>query len=309
MKLPKLVTINDVMLRDGLQLEQKLLSVDEKYRLVNRLIEANVKVLEFGSFVHPKLVPQMANSGELLQRLLHHDHVTLIALIPNIKGAEIAVEHQVKQLNYVFSASNSHNLQNVKQTTEQSLEEFKNIKELCEKQQIKLDVSIATSFGCPFEGNVPLERIYNIVKTVISEGVNTITLADTTGVANPKQVYYLAKHLLTSFPNQLFNLHFHNTRGMGLTNVLAGLQAGITSFDAALGGLGGCPFAPGATGNISTEDVVHMLHSMDVETGINLDSLLETSKLLREYVGHELSSSVLKSGKYNRIYEIPNSDK
>lgn len=305
MNLPKSVKVNDVMLRDGLQLEEKLLSVEEKHDLANRLLAANVQTIEFGSFVHPKFVPQMANSGELFNRLEKKDNAHFVALIPNLKGAEIAAANGVSQVNFVFSASNTHNLQNVRQTTEQSLERLKGLKEYCDEQDMKLDVSIATTFGCPFEGAISEDRIYTIAREVINCGANIITLADTTGMANPKQVYDLVSQLVERFPEQSFNLHFHNTRGMGLANILAGIEAGVLSFDAALGGLGGCPFAPGATGNVCTEDVVHMLHSMGIDTGIDLDALIEASERLREILGHELSSSVLKAGKYDRKYPVP----
>ncbi|MFD1037333.1 hydroxymethylglutaryl-CoA lyase [Virgibacillus byunsanensis] len=305
MNLPETVTINDVMLRDGLQLEDKILSVDEKNDLAIRLIEANVKTLEVGSFVHPKLVEQMSNTGELFDRLKKYEAMNLITLIPNLKGAQRAANHGVSQLNFVFSASNTHNLQNVRQTTEESLLHFETIKDFCDEHNIKLDVSIATSFGCPFEGEVAEERIHFIVKRIIDRKPNTLTLADTIGVANPKQVYQLTSSIINLYPNERFNLHFHDTRGMGLANILAGIKAGVRSFDTSLGGLGGCPFAPGATGNVCTEDVVHMLHSMGIDTGINLDDLITTSAILRDILGHELSSSVLKAGKYNRKYPIP----
>ncbi|MFZ3579366.1 hydroxymethylglutaryl-CoA lyase [Virgibacillus sp. DJP39] len=309
MELVEKVVINDVMLRDGLQLENKLLSVDEKYDLAVNLIEAKVPTLEIGSFVHPKFVPQMANTGELFKRLDKYVSMNLVALVPNLKGARRAVEYGVSQLNFVFSASDTHNLENVRQTTEESLKNYELIKGFCDERNVKLDVSIATSFGCPFEGEIPTGRIKAIINKIIERKPNIVTLADTTGMANPKQVYLLMKTLNEKHPEQRFNLHFHNTRGMGLTNILAGIQAGVQSFDTALGGLGGCPFAPGATGNVSTEDAVHMLHNMGISTGINLDDLIVTSAKLREILGHELSSSVLKAGKYDRKYPVPSKNK
>ncbi|RKQ35796.1 hydroxymethylglutaryl-CoA lyase [Oceanobacillus halophilus] len=305
MELPKKVTINEVILRDGIQLEEKVLSVEEKQELVHYLLDARATSLEFGSFVHPKAVPQMANSGELYDLIKNLDALNLVALIPNLKGAESAASHGVKRVNFVFSASNTHNLQNVRQSTEQSLERLRTIKEFCAKEEIKLDVSIATSFGCPFEGEVPVHRVKEIVANLTELDANIITFADTTGMANPKQVYDFVRTMRQEFPEQSFNLHFHNTRGMGLSNILAGMEAGITSFDASLGGLGGCPFAPGATGNVCTEDVVHMLHNMGIETGIDLDKLIEASKRLKELIGHDLSSYVLKAGKSDRKYSVP----
>ncbi|MDM5358441.1 hydroxymethylglutaryl-CoA lyase [Peribacillus sp. ACCC06369] len=306
MKLQGCIQINEVGLRDGLQLEDRILSVEQKIKLVDALIDANVKTIEFGSFVHPKLVPQMKNSRELYELISEkHQDIDFIALIPNLKGVILAAEVGVQRVNTVLSASNTHNLQNVRKTKRQSLEEFLRIKEYCEEKEILLDCSIATTFGCPFEGDIHEEVIFSIIESVIQAGVNVITLADTTGMANPKQVYDLSKNVLEKWPNQPFNLHFHNTRGMGLANVLGGIQAGISSFDASLGGLGGCPFAPGATGNICTEDVVHMLEEMQLKTDISLDDLLEASKMLRSILDHELPGQILKSGKSSRLYPVP----
>ncbi|MBT2569422.1 hydroxymethylglutaryl-CoA lyase [Planococcus sp. ISL-110] len=306
MNLPKKVQINEVVLRDGLQLEDKVLTVDEKKILFDLLVTANVQSLEFGSFVHPKLVPQMANSGDLFELISkEYDHLKLIALIPNLKGARNAHEKGVAKVNFVFSASDTHNQQNVQKSTEESLRELKEILSYCEEHAVLLNVSIATTFGCPFEGEVKKDRIHWILEQLMPLKIETITLADTTGMANPQQVYDLVSELRNRFPEQAFNLHFHNTRGMGLANMLSAMEAGITSFDASLGGLGGCPFAPGATGNICTEDVVHMLHSMGIETGLSLEGLLSASRTLQQFVGHETPSYVLKAGPYDRKYPAP----
>ncbi|WP_186759598.1 hydroxymethylglutaryl-CoA lyase [Planococcus sp. CPCC 101016] len=306
MNLPKKVKINEVVLRDGLQLEDKVLSIDEKKILFDQLVEAKVQTVEFGSFVHPKLVPQMANSGELFELISKNaDSMNLIALIPNLKGAMNAQDKGVKKVNFVFSASDTHNLQNVQKSTEESLEELKEILHYCNEHTMGLSVSIATTFGCPFEGEVKKERIHWILDQLAPLGIETITLADTTGMANPQQVYDLVSELASKFPKQQFNLHFHNTRGMGLANMIGAMHAGITSFDASLGGLGGCPFAPGATGNICTEDAVHMLHSMGIKTGLSLDRLINASQMLQQLVGHATPSYVLKAGPYDRKYPVP----
>ena len=306
MEFPKRVQINEVVLRDGLQLEKKIINIAEKKGLFDQLIKANVKTIEFGSFVHPRLVPQMANSGDFYASISEKQHdLTLIALIPNLKGAQNACTHGVKQVNFVFSASDTHNLQNVHKRTEQSLEELNTIQAFCKKNNMQLNVSIATTFGCPFEGEVPKERIHDVLKQVIAMDIRPITLADTTGMANPKQVYDLLVSLQRDFPTQKLNLHFHNTRGMGLSNILAGIEAGVTSFDTSLGGLGGCPFAPGATGNVCTEDVVHMLHNMGIETGLSLDELINASNILMHIVEHETPSYIRKAGPSNRKYPVP----
>lgn len=307
MHFPQRVKINEVVLRDGLQLEAKIASLEEKKRLFDELVRAGIETIEFGSFVHPKAVPQMANSGEFFAQIAEEPaHPALIALIPNLKGAELASSKGVERVNFVFSASNTHNLQNVNKTTEQSLEELKAIYSFCKTNGIIINVSIATSFGCPFEGEVPSSRIHELVQKLIDLKIDIVTLADTTGMANPRQVFELLESLKKAHPGQKFNLHFHNTRGMGLANILSALEAGADSFDTSLGGLGGCPFAPGATGNVCTEDAVHMLHSMGIETGISLEGLIETSRMLEKVVGHKTPSYILKAGPSDRKYPVPN---
>ncbi|GGA19685.1 hydroxymethylglutaryl-CoA lyase [Psychrobacillus lasiicapitis] len=306
MNFPTKVYINEVVLRDGLQLEKKLINVEEKEHLFKRLKSAGVQSFEFGSFVHPVRVPQMANSGELYSKIQQAaGDADLIALVPNLKGAERAAQLSVKNINYVFSVSETHNLQNVQKTTLESLEELHEISDLCIENKISLDVSLATSFGCPFEGEIPTDRIVSIVHQVTELNINTLTLADTTGMANPKRVFQLISLVRSEFPKQKLGLHFHNTRDMGLSNILAGMNAGVSHFDTALGGLGGCPFAPGATGNVCTEDVVHMLHSMDIQTNVDLKELLKASHLLEEIVGHQTPSYLLKAGPYDKKYPVP----
>lgn len=306
MNLADTVTIYEVGLRDGLQLESKILTVDEKIEIFSMLQKANVSEIEFGSFVHPKLVPQMANTASFYSHLMRYDKMQLVALVPNLKGLELAKQIEVKSVNYVFSASDTHNEQNVRQTTEQSLENFKYLSQFASDNDIILNVTVATSFGCPFEGTVPPQRIMNLIEKLLLHNIKRITLADTTGMANPKQVYNLTKKVVNEWHNVEFGCHFHNTRGMGLTNILAGLEAGITIFDASLGGIGGCPFAPGATGNVCTEDVVHMLEEMGVDTSINLDDLIAASHRLKELLEHELPGQVAKAGKSSRLFPVPN---
>ena len=305
MKTVDQVTIYEVGLRDGLQLEAVHLSVDEKLEIYRLLRKANVAEIEFGSFVHPKLVPQMANSGQFYSYLKADKDVKLVGLIPNLKGLEIAKENGVRSVNYVVSASNTHNLQNVHQTTNESLEKFSHFAAFASQYGIHLNVTIATSFGCPFEGRIPPQHIMSIIEKLLSQNIARITLADTTGMANPKQVYQLTREIVNEWSNIEFGCHFHNTRGMGLANIVAGLQAGITVYDASLGGIGGCPFAPGATGNVCTEDVVHMIEEMGIRTSIELDPLIEASNKLKELLGHELPGQVAKAGKSSRRYAVP----
>ena len=306
MDYPKNIRINEMVLRDGLQLEDKVLNVEEKRSIYSSLKKAGIQSFEFGSFVHPKLVPQMANSGELYTEIAQDARdIELIGLVPNLKGAQRAQQLQVEQINFVFSASDTHNMQNVHKTTEQSIEDLKEIDAFCRQSDMKLNVTIATSFGCPFEGEVPESRVLSCIGQIEPLKIQTVTLADTTGMANPKQVFGLVSKVRSEFPQLELGLHFHNTRGMGLANILSGIEAGVTTFDTALGGLGGCPFAPGATGNVCTEDVVHMLHSMGMETGTDLKSLLEASAALEELIGHPNKSYILKAGPYDRKYPVP----
>ncbi|PLR75889.1 hydroxymethylglutaryl-CoA lyase [Bacillus sp. V3-13] len=305
MKLEDQVTIYEVGLRDGLQLESKLLTVDEKLELFNLLYNAKVTEIEFGSFVHPKLVPQMANTAELYTCIEKYQDIKNVALVPNLKGLQNAAAVGVKTANFVLSASNTHNEQNVRQTTESSLETFKELSRFAEENNIRINVTVATSFGCPFEGAVPEQRVMTILEALLLNGAKRVTLADTTGMANPKQVYGLMKQVKNEGSNAEIGCHFHNTRGMGLANIIAGLEAGVTIYDSSIGGIGGCPFAPGATGNVSTEDVVHMLEEMGVKTGIHLDQLLEASCKLRDILGHDLPGQVMKAGKSSRLYPVP----
>jgi hydroxymethylglutaryl-CoA lyase len=306
MQLQDKVTIYEVGLRDGLQLEDKILTVDEKLEIFGLLHKANVTEYEFGSFVHPRAVPQMANTAEFFSQIAENQALNLTALIPNLKGLENAKKSGVTSVNYVFSASNTHNLQNVRQTTDQSLENLNVLSQFAAENNINLNVAIATSFGCPFEGEIPEDRVLGIIEKVMQHDIKRITLADTTGMANPKQVYNLTRKVVNEWKDFEFGCHFHNTRGMGLTNIIGGMEAGIRIYDASLGGIGGCPFAPGATGNVCTEDVVHMLEEMGVHTGIDLDQLIAASKKLSDVLGHELPGQVMKAGKSSRKYPVPN---
>ncbi|WHY71478.1 hydroxymethylglutaryl-CoA lyase [Fictibacillus enclensis] len=305
MKLAGEVTIYEVGLRDGLQLESRILNVAEKKRIADQLLKAGVSELEFGSFVHPKLVPQMANTAELYTELKQSVSAKLVALVPNHKGIQLADDSGVQFINYVLSASDTHNQQNVRQTTDESLNQFQKMSQYGFDHGMELNVTVATSFGCPFEGQVPQSRIMSIIDTLTESNIKRITLADTTGMANPKQVYDLTKAVKDEWRTMEFGCHFHNTRGMGLANILAAMEAGITIYDSSIGGLGGCPFAPGATGNVCTEDVVHMLEEMGVHTAIDLDQLLAASEEMKNRLGHELPGQVMKAGKSSRLYPIP----
>ena len=303
MQIPKQVLVTDVVARDGFQNEDRLVSTEEKLRVIEGLARAGVTSIEVTSFVHPGGVPQLADAAEVVARLPHHEGVVYSALVPNIKGARRALDAGVTELHLVVSASESHNRANLNRSVRESLVQ---LAEVCsfvrdENPQVILLASIATAFHCPFEGRTPIERVCWIVEELVGMGIRRINLADTDGAANPLQIWQTITALKGRFPEVRWSLHLHNTRDMGL----AGLQAGITHFDSSLGGIGGCPIVPGATGNISTEDLVHMLHEMGVETGIDLDVLLTGGRKLKAIIGHELSSQVARAGTIVSIEEPP----
>jgi hydroxymethylglutaryl-CoA lyase len=291
------IEICEVGPRDGLQNEDKLLTVDQKIELIEEVVAAGAKIIEIGSFVHPKAVPQMADTDEVARRLKRFDGVEYRALIMNLKGLERAEANGIMKAKLTVSASRAHSLSNLNKTPEEAVKGFQACADYAAKRGITLSGAISTGFGYPNEGIIPIEDIYPIIESYLEIGVTELSLSDTTGMANPKQVFEYASAVKERYPQILWNLHFHNTRGMGLANVVAGMQAGVTRFDACFGGLGGCPFAPGASGNIATEDVVHMAHAMGVKTDYDLDALIVLGRKVQDYVGREVSSFILKAGK------------
>lgn len=291
------IEICEVGPRDGLQNEEKLLTVDQKIELIEEVVAAGAKIIEIGSFVHPKAVPQMADTDEVAKRLKRYDGVEYRALIMNLKGVERAEANGITKAKLTVSASRAHSLSNLNKTPEEAVKGFEEVANFAAKKGITISGAISTGFGYPNEGIIPIEDIYPIIDSYLQIGVSELSLSDTTGMANPQQVYEYAKAVKEKYPQILWNLHFHNTRGMGLANVVAGMQAGITRFDACFGGLGGCPFAPGASGNIATEDVVHMVNAMGVRTDYDLDKLITLARKVQDYVGREVSSFILKAGK------------
>lgn len=297
--------INEVAPRDGFQIEAVFVPTDEKIRLIDDLSATGLARIEATSFVSPKAIPNLRDAAEVVTGIQRRPGVGITVLVPNMKGAERALACQVDEINLVMSASDSHGLANLRMTPEQSLNQFTEILEATQGSGVFVNASLSTSFGCPFEGEVPKRRVLEWVEKLLSLGIDGITLCDTTGMANPAQVSQLCEEVLEKFPEAPFTLHFHNTRGMGLANALAAWQAGVIRFDASLGGLGGCPYAPGATGNICTEDLVHMFEQMGVSTGVDLDALLAISATLPKLVGHDTPGQVAKAGKANRRYPIP----
>ena len=299
------VFVNEVAVRDGFQIEPAFVATDTKIALIDELSEAGLAKIEVTAFVSPKVVPNLRDAEEVMRAIRRKPGVVYSALVPNAKGAERAVACGVDEVNVVMSASETHNRANVNRGTEESLAGFTEVIRIAKGAGAAVNGSLSTSFGCPFEGPVPQARVLDFIERYLELGMDAVTLADTTGMTHPKQVRELISAVLARHPDIELTLHFHNTRGMGLANVLAGLEAGIVHYDASLGGLGGCPFAPGATGNICTEDLVHMLEAMGYPTGVNLDKLLHAARRLPQIVGHEVPGQVAKAGKTTDLHPLP----
>lgn len=303
-RLPTKVEMVEVGPRDGLQIIQEFVPTDKKIELVNALIHAGIRRMEVTSFVHPKFVPQLSDAADLLTGIDRQSCVCM-AMVPNMKGAERAVEARADMLDVIVSASESHNRSNVRRSIDESLDGFEPIFALARQADIPVRASLATSFGCPFEGDVPVSQVLRVSRRLRELGVMEIALCDTTGMANPVQVTKVVKACLEQIPELQWAAHFHNTRGAGSANLLAALMEGITIFDASIAGLGGCPFAPGATGNVPTEDMVHMLHEMGIDTGIDLPDLISTAQLAEQIIGKTLPGQVMKAGRTCDLHPLP----
>jgi hydroxymethylglutaryl-CoA lyase len=255
--------------------------------------------------VHPKVVPQLRDAEEVMARIRRRPGTRYAALVPNDKGAVRAVDAGVDVIHTVLSASESHNLANVNMTIAESIERMRAVMQVAERARTPVACGVSTSFGCPFEGDVPLTQLESVVRRLVDMGARAIGLADTTGMANPRQVGRVFEHLMPKFPGIEWTLHTHDTRAMAIPNILAGMECGVTHIDASIGGLGGCPFAPGASGNVCSEDLVHCLDAMGVETGIDLDRLIAVSRRVQEIVGRTLPGQIVKAGKSTRRYPVP----
>ncbi|WP_328464051.1 hydroxymethylglutaryl-CoA lyase [Actinoplanes sp. NBC_00393] len=288
------VSIREVAPRDGLQNEDPV-PTDAKIRLIDALSRTGVRRIEAVSFVHPKAIPQMADADEVWGGMWRNPDVRYSALIPNTRGAQRAIAAGFREIEVVVSASDTHNRRNLNRSTDESLDDITQLIPLVHEAGATLEVIVATSFGCPYEGDIDPDRVAGIVARVRADGADRIAFGDTTGMGTPRRV----RDLLSAVRPDL--LHFHNTRGTGLANILTALELGVTEFDASAGGLGGCPYAPGASGNVATEEVVHMLHDMGVDTGIDLDRLIQAAELAEEIVGRSLPSGVLRAGPRTRL--------
>ena len=297
--LPSKISLREVGPRDGLQNEDPI-STDAKVALVDALSRTGVSRIEAVSFVRPSAIPQMADADEVWSRIDRAPGVRYSALVPNLRGAARALDAGVTELEVVVSASETHNKKNVNRSTAESLDEISAIIDLAHQRGATVQAIVSTAWGCPFEGDVPVGRVVAVASRAVRDGADSASFGDTTGMATPTRVRRLVGEFRAANPDVALNLHFHNTRGTGLANVLAALELGVTDFDASVGGLGGCPYAPGATGNIATEELVHMAEDMGIDTGINLAALIDAAAEAEQAVGHTLPSQVLRAGPRTR---------
>jgi hydroxymethylglutaryl-CoA lyase len=305
MNLPGAVTICEVGTRDGFQIEPEFIPTDQKIEVVDRLSRTGMPRIEVTSFVSPKAVPMLRDAEAVMAGITRRPGTRYSALVPNDKGAVRAVDAGVDEIHTVVSASESHNLANVNMTIADSLAKLAATAEVAHRAGKPVYAGISCSFGCPFEGEVALEQLESVVRRLVDLGAAGVGLADTTGMANPAQVQRVLRRLMPRFPGVEWTLHTHDTRAMAIPNIMAAMDLGVTHFDASIGGLGGCPFAPGASGNVCTEDLVHCLEAMGVHTGIDLDALIETSKRVQEIVGRVLPGQIAKAGTWTRRYPLP----
>ena len=288
--------INEVATRDGFQMEGGFIPTTDKVALIDRLSTLGYAKIEVTSFTSPKAIPALADATDVMRTINRVKGVVYTALVPNVRGGERALECGTDEFNLVMSASETHNLANLRMTREQSFAELAKVIALAQAQRVPVNVSLSCCFGCPMEGEVEPAAVLGLVARFAALGVDGITLCDTTGMAYPTQVEQLIVATLAAAPQLELTAHFHNTRAMGLANVIAAAEAGVARFDMSLGGIGGCPYAPGASGNVATEDVVHMLDCLGYDTGMDLAGLLDAAAVLEKLVGNSLPAQVSRAG-------------
>ena len=298
------IFFNEVVTRDGFQIEPQFVPTEDKVALVDALSDCGYAKIEVTAFVSPKAIPMLRDAEEVMGRIRRAPGVEYTVLVPNQRGAERAMEARADELNLVMSASEIHNLANLRMPRDKSFAALAQVIRSVDGR-VPVNVSLSTSFGCPMAGEVPQDEVLAWAARFADLGVRGLTICDTTGMAHPAQVARMCEALQQRFGQLQLTLHFHNTRGMGLANVLAAVQAGIVRFDGSLGGLGGCPYAPGASGNICSEDAIHMLDAMGLDTGIDLDRLLPLARALPQLVGHEVPGQVAKAGRSTDLHPVP----
>lgn len=300
------IHLQEVGTRDGLQAESAFVPTEDKIALVDALSEAGLSKIEVTAFVSPKAIPALRDAEQVLREIRRQPGVVYSALVPNVRGAERAVESRADELNLVMSASESHNQSNLRMTRDTSFAGLAEVTRAVQGTGVAINVSLSCAFGCPMEGDVPVQSVLDWCQRYVQElGAHGVTLCDTTGMAYPTQVTQLTKAFRERWPDTELTLHFHNTRGMGLANVLAAMDAGADRFDASFGGIGGCPYAPGASGNVCTEEIVHALNLMGYNTGVDLTRLLAAASRLPALIGHDVPSQILKAGQRLDLHPMP----
>jgi hydroxymethylglutaryl-CoA lyase len=301
----KRLFMQEVATRDGFQNEKTFIETEDKIALINDLSQCGYAKIEVTSFTSPKAIPALRDAEAVMAGIERNPAIEYTVLVPNVRGAERALGCGIDEANLVMSVSEPHNRSNLRMTREQSFAQLKDVVGVIGRGPVAVNVSLSTVFGCPMQGDVPIEDVLGWVDRFAALGVRGVTLCDTTGMAYPSQVETLSRQVLERFPQLQVTLHFHNTRGMALANTLAALEAGIDRFDASLGGLGGCPYAPGASGNVCMEDLVHMLDLMGYDTGMDIDRVLAASARLPRLIGHGTPSQILRAGKRLDLHPIP----
>ena len=299
------IYMQEVGTRDGLQMEQAFVPTEDKIALVNALSAAGLAKIEVTSFTSPTAIPALRDAEIVMREIERRPGVVYTALVPNLRGAERAIESKTDELNLVMSVSETHNLANLRMTRAQSFASLAQVVGMAQAANVEVNVSLSCVFGCPMEGDVAEAEVFGLVQRFADLGVGGITLCDTTGMAYPSQVAHTTAAARARWPGMDFTLHFHNTRGMGLANVLAAIDAGADRFDASLGGLGGCPYAPGASGNVCSEEIVHALQLMGFDTGVDLPALIAAAERLPGLIGHDIPSQIVKAGQRLHLHPVP----
>jgi hydroxymethylglutaryl-CoA lyase len=294
-KWPKQVTIKEVGPRDGLQNEKAFIETIDKIAWINQLSQTGLTYIEITSFVHPKWIPQLADAAEVAAKIKKIQGVTYAALVPNLKGLEGALAADVDEVSVFMSASETHNRKNINKSIAETFPVLEEVVLQAKKGGKTVRGYISTVFGCPYEGAIDVEQAIKVADKLFEMGIDELSLGDTIGVANPRQVQEVLEEFLKRFPKEQLAMHFHNTRGTALANVLASLEMGITTFDSALGGLGGCPYAPGASGNLATDDLLYMLDGMGIATGVQMEQLAKAALFIQDKIGRKLNSHYLQT--------------
>lgn len=294
MNLPNKVVLKEVGPRDGLQNEHRFIETNDKIQWIDSLSTSGLKYIEVTSFVHPKWIPQLADAGEVLKSIKRHKDVTYAALIPNMQGLRRALDVGIDEASVFMSASESHNQQNINKTIDETFPVLKEVVEEAKKANLTVRGYVSTVIGCPYEGRISPERVIRVVDALFEMGVSEISLGDTIGVGVPTQVEQLLTPLLKRYSPTLFAMHFHDTRGTAVANIVKSLEMGITTFDTSVGGIGGCPYAKGASGNVATEDVLYLLTEMGIDTGVQMSSIIDAATFIEQKIGKPLVSKQME---------------